>query len=299
MASDSSDPRRDLTADPDDPAAAARLYAEARRTAAEDHFAIIACINGNLEALEAVFADIDRRAIPRIVCLGDIVGIGPNPVECVDLVFERCDWTLQGINDENLFGDDQTGMRDRQTEMIYQKFRPRWFSGRVERERLERLRQLPANATERGRQFAWGTWSDRYEEHRVIGSYERPRSENTQFYIWHDFAAIDHVLFCAGAGKPGSYQRVGVSEGESETLRSLTSADRPTLVLDRSVKTIVEVGSVGHPRDEDSRPCYVEVLGEFVKWHRVDYDIDKTLRKIRASKLDDPDWWVERLRKGI
>ncbi len=47
--------------------------------------AIISDIHGNLEALEAVLADIDRRGIKDIVCLGDVVGYGASPADCLDL----------------------------------------------------------------------------------------------------------------------------------------------------------------------------------------------------------------------
>ena len=61
--------------------------------------AIISDIHSNAEALRAVLADIDRRGVDRIICLGDIIGYGPNPLECLDLVEERCEWSLMGNHD--------------------------------------------------------------------------------------------------------------------------------------------------------------------------------------------------------
>ena len=52
--------------------------------------AVISDIHGNAEALKRVLEDIEKRGIKRIVCLGDIVGYGPEPLACVDLVRERC-----------------------------------------------------------------------------------------------------------------------------------------------------------------------------------------------------------------
>ena len=49
-------------------------------------FAIVSDIHGNLEAFTAVLGEIERRGIQHVVCLGDIVGYGPNPMECLDLV---------------------------------------------------------------------------------------------------------------------------------------------------------------------------------------------------------------------
>ena len=62
--------------------------------AAPGPLAIISDIHANMEALVAVMADIDARAIKRIICLGDVVGYGPNPLECMDLVMRRCEFSL-------------------------------------------------------------------------------------------------------------------------------------------------------------------------------------------------------------
>ena len=65
--------------------------------------AIISDLHANLEALEAVLGDIDQRGIKRIICLGDIVGYGPNPKECLDLVVDRCEVTVCGNHDQAVF----------------------------------------------------------------------------------------------------------------------------------------------------------------------------------------------------
>ena len=61
--------------------------------------AVLSDIHGNAVALKAVLADIEKREIDQIVCLGDIIGYGPDPLECVDLVQEKCDWALMGNHD--------------------------------------------------------------------------------------------------------------------------------------------------------------------------------------------------------
>ncbi|MHC4675560.1 MAG: metallophosphoesterase family protein, partial [Planctomycetota bacterium] len=62
-------------------------------------YAIISDIHSNLEALNSVLADIDARGIQRVVCLGDVVGYGPNPKECVDIVMDRCEFCICGNHD--------------------------------------------------------------------------------------------------------------------------------------------------------------------------------------------------------
>ena len=61
--------------------------------------AVISDVHANLEALQVVLEHIDGQGVDRIICLGDILGYGPSPVECVDLIAERCDWSLMGNHD--------------------------------------------------------------------------------------------------------------------------------------------------------------------------------------------------------
>ena len=62
-------------------------------------FAFISDIHANLEALEAVLKDIENKKVDEIICLGDIVGYGANPNECVELVSRNCPITLLGNHD--------------------------------------------------------------------------------------------------------------------------------------------------------------------------------------------------------
>jgi hypothetical protein len=68
--------------------------------------ALISDIHGNLQALEAVIADFRERGITECVCLGDIVGYGGNPVECLERVREVCQHSLLGNHDAFASSDD-------------------------------------------------------------------------------------------------------------------------------------------------------------------------------------------------
>src|SRR5260370_41511441 len=74
-------------------------------------WAILSDIHSNLEALQAVLADVDAQApVERVLCLGDTVGYGPNPLECLDLVRRRCDVALLGNHDQaGLFDPEDFG----------------------------------------------------------------------------------------------------------------------------------------------------------------------------------------------
>ncbi|MDA0836943.1 MAG: metallophosphoesterase, partial [Planctomycetota bacterium] len=58
--------------------------------------AIVSDIHGNLEALTTVLEDIEKQEVDEILCLGDVVGYGPNPIECLDLAMEHFKWVLCG-----------------------------------------------------------------------------------------------------------------------------------------------------------------------------------------------------------
>src|ERR1700710_1448640 len=74
--------------------------------------AVISDIHGNLEALRAVLADIKTRHVDEIVCLGDVVGYGPNPVECVSIIRKACRWSLCGNHDAALFMTHALGFNE-------------------------------------------------------------------------------------------------------------------------------------------------------------------------------------------
>lgn len=65
-----------------------------------DKIAVISDIHGNLPALEAVLADIQQRDIHRIICLGDLVGKGPDSSKAIDIIKEKCEVTVMGNWDD-------------------------------------------------------------------------------------------------------------------------------------------------------------------------------------------------------
>ena len=63
---------------------------------------IISDVHGNLLALKSVLAELDAAGIDRLVCLGDVVGYGPDPIECLDLIFERDPLMVAGNHEDAL-----------------------------------------------------------------------------------------------------------------------------------------------------------------------------------------------------
>lgn len=73
--------------------------------------ALISDVHGNLPALEAVLADIPGD-VDKTICLGDIVGYGPYPLECARKTFQHCDIVLQGNHDRELTAPADSGSND-------------------------------------------------------------------------------------------------------------------------------------------------------------------------------------------
>ena len=239
-------------------------------------FAVISDIHGNLEALQAVLRRIQELSISEIVCLGDIVGYGPNPLECTDLVAKHCHLKVMGNHDfgvlyepanfnvgaeQACFWTRQQLLSDAQKE--YRRARTRF------------LGSAPAKISRDNMNFAHGS------PRRPINEYIFPDDvySNTNklvsiFERMDSFCFVGHTHF-AGVflPDPDFY-----SPAELDHHFDLDSAER----------AIINVGSVGQPRDRDPRAAFVTVNETEVKFMRVEYDIQLVADKIRAiDQLDD------------
>lgn len=252
-------------------------------------FAVISDIHANLEALDAVLADIARRGIVSIYCLGDVLGYGPNPRECLDRAF---DWHLTLLGNHDLAAMfDPDGF----AESAYRAIT--WHRARLE------STDEPRAARER----RWNFLAERPRSHRfgeflfVHGSPRNPLNEYLfpeDIYNQRKMARIgdlmDRYCFCGHTHVPGVF----VPSGDgADAWDYFAPVEVHHFWRFDGRKTILNVGSVGQPRDGDSRACYVTVEGWDVNWHRVPYDVDATVAKI----YDVPDldnFLGDRLREG-
>lgn len=237
-------------------------------------FAIISDIHSNYEALLAVADDIEKQdgKIERIVCLGDIVGYGPNPCECVDMVMD-CDVTILGNHDQGALFD------------------PEGFNSGAERAIFWTRRQLE-NAHDPMAEARWEFLGDRPRSHKegdylfVHGSARNPLNE----YVFPEdvynprkmekiFQVVDRYCFQGHTHVPGVF---------TENLQFLSPTDLNGRYKLDGRKTLINVGSVGQPRDLDPRACYVLLDDDTIIYRRVEYDAQKTREKIHAIPELDP-----------
>jgi len=246
--------------------------------------AILSDIHSNLEALQAVLEDVREQGVDRIYCLGDIVGYGPNPRECIDLVM-GFPVVLLGNHDQAAIFDPEgfnTGAlrailwtrRQLEEDPNRQRAMQRW----------EFLGELPRKHIENGIIYVHGSVRN------PLNEYVFPEDVYNQRKMEKIFALVERYCFQGHTHVPGIFtERLEYYHPEE-----INNEYR----LDNS-KALINVGSVGQPRDNDWRACYVlfDEKERLVRFRRVPYDVEETIRKIHEiEELDD--YLGDRLREG-
>jgi predicted phosphodiesterase len=243
-------------------------------------YALISDIHGNLEALRAVLADIDARGVETIYCLGDVVGYGPEPLACVDLIMERTAATVRGNHEEALFSGAY-GFHLRAQEAIEwtrEQLQPGFFSGLAVKRRWSWLTSLP-------RTYAVGP------DLLVHGS---PRDPVSEYLMAQDlpyypekyaevFELTGRIVFAGHSHLP-----VLITD-QHEAFTPEELGGRWSFPERCEAKALVNVGSVGQPRDGNPEACYVVVSEDAagrptVEWRRVPYD-----HRLTKAKIDQVD----------
>ncbi|MHC4622511.1 MAG: metallophosphoesterase family protein [Planctomycetota bacterium] len=256
-------------------------------------FAVISDVHSNLEALTTVLADIEKRGIKTIYCLGDVVGYGPDPQECLDLIIEKTKWCVLGNHDYAVFyeptnfnyGAEQASFWTRtvlEKEQAAESRNRRWgFLGE-----LPMRRTLKAKLGVNAAIIEFIHASPR----RPINEYIFPDDVYTNpLKVRLLFERVRHVCFVGHTHLPGVF----LDEPDFYLPEELGNVYP---VVDKE-KAIINIGSVGQPRDKDNRASYVYVDDNEVHFVRLEYDFKTTAEKIMAvEQLDD--FQAERLREG-
>jgi diadenosine tetraphosphatase ApaH/serine/threonine PP2A family protein phosphatase len=250
--------------------------------------ALISDIHSNLEAFQAVLEDIKQQNVEEIYCLGDVVGYGPNPCECIDLVMQ-CKLVLLGNHDQGAMFD------------------PDGFNGPAERAIFwTRAKLEEVSDNRKQRDLRWEFLAERprlFKENNVLYVHGSARNPLNEYVFPEDiynqrkmdriYAMVERYCFQGHTHVPGIF-----IESPNEDTYQFHAPDEIDYVFQLDGrKTLCNVGSVGQPRDGDWRACYVLFDGESIRFRRVEYDIDTTVKKI----YDIPDlenFLGDRLRDG-
>ncbi len=243
--------------------------------------AIISDIHGNLEAFESVLADIEDLDINEIYCLGDIVGYGPNPRECVDLA-TKCDICLLGNHDQGALFDPE-GFNAGAERAIFWTRQMLESGNRSDKERRwEFLCDLPRVRRESNILYVHGS------ARNPLNEYVFPEDIYNQRKIERIFALVEKDCFQGHTHIPGIF---------TEDLNFLAPEEIDFEYKLDDKKHLINVGSVGQPRNGVCQSSYVVLDDDCLKFRRVDYDVEKTAQKIYTiPELDN--FLGDRLRDG-
>ncbi len=228
-------------------------------------YGIISDIHSNIEALRAVIEMLRENSIDTIVCLGDIVGYGADPGECIDEVAQQVDFSLLGNHDSAVIGWENT---DRFNQMARTAIS--WTIDRLGARQLEYLRNLEYTGYIGDAAFCAHASPQKPESWRYIASHKGVKEQ---------FRAFEsQVCFVGHTHNPLIYE---FQNGNIDTSR------KEICKLSKNTKYIINAGSVGQPRDKDPRACYL-VYDEderIVETRRVPYDIGAARDKILQARL--------------
>ncbi len=236
-----------------------------------DKIAVISDIHGNLPALEAVLADIQQRDIHRIICLGDLVGKGPDSSKAIDIIKEKCEVTVMGNWDDFI-------TKPAEFEAL------KWHQEKLSSNQEAYLKELPFSV-----------------EFMMSGKLIRmfhasPRSLYDRIQPWDSlekrlslFANTEYTENIKGSREPdvicyGDVHNAFIQHIKGKTLCNVGSVGNP-LDLPQASYLILE------GKDQDESPSAFSI--QFV---RIPYDIEKAIELARAVEMPDFEPYVQELK---
>jgi len=238
-------------------------------------YGILGDIHANLEALEAVLEDMEKQGVKRFVSVGDLVGYGANPIECIDIVRGRLKAVVTAGNHDFAAVD---------------KLNIDFFNAYARESALWTRKTLPEEHKTYIRSLKLVEYCDNFTVvHSTLYSPELFEYIQTSYDAHLSFEQQTTPLSFMGH----SHVPVNFFKRKNVSFNMDTEVK-----LDENTKIMVNVGSIGQPRDENpDAVCVVYDSDEsLIRVNRVRYDVEKAARKIVSSGL--PEILAERLKYG-
>ncbi len=280
--------------------------------------ALISDIHSNLEALCAVFNDIDSLAVEDILCLGDIVGYGGAPASCIDHIMKRARFSLMGNHDYALINNTkgfnplaaemiehtrkQLKPKENNLEALPETLEPHYYTCSCKEERPHCMvmdhtpgsrwdfeKSLKQKVVEGTITYVHGSPLDPVMEYVYPNLFERLWNPDRLEQL---FEEVSWLCFCG-------HTHIPCVIASDMSCVYPWERDYEPVSLDPNLKYIINLGSVGQPRDRDTRSSYV-VLDEdnrTVSWRRVSYNIDAAMERI-VGLCGRENWCSARLMLG-
>ncbi|UCG77957.1 MAG: metallophosphoesterase family protein [Nitrospirota bacterium] len=238
--------------------------------------AIISDVHSNLEALGSVLKDIARRKIEKIVFTGDAVGYGPDPDECIKLIRKVSSVSLMGNHDMAVI---EPGHLD-----YFNQFARKaaiWTKDNISPTSLRSLKAFKMTG--------------QLKKDSIFLVHSTPRDPSAWNYLYNmddvdtNFYYFSHRICMVGHSHI-PFIAEQLPSGEIVLHKS-------SVKINSDNRYIVNVGSVGQPRDGDPRSCYTIIKNNTIQIIRVKYKIEKTQEKMLQADLPSP--LIERLSRGV
>ncbi|QDT63283.1 metallophosphoesterase family protein [Calycomorphotria hydatis] len=227
--------------------------------------AFISDIHGNLEALQAVVDDIKSQQIEEIYCFGDIIGYGPNPAECIDMVMDLCSLVLLGNHDQAALFDPEGFNAGAERAIFWTRSVLENARGAEAERRWEFLGELPRMRKVDDYLFVHGS------ARNPLNEYVFPEDIYNQRKMEKIFSLVDRYCFQGHTHIPGVFTEDYDFVAPEETDFNYKLPDH---------KMLVNIGSVGQPRNGDPRAQYVVLNETSITFKRIDYPVEVTRKKI-------------------
>jgi diadenosine tetraphosphatase ApaH/serine/threonine PP2A family protein phosphatase len=236
--------------------------------------AVVSDVHAKLHALDAVLAEVDAAGVDELWCLGDCVGYGPRPNECVALLRERAAVCLAGNHDLVVLGKIPSGAFVGEAAAA-----AAWTRGILEEAERAFLDSLVPTATREGAELFHGSARDPVWDYVLSDAAAR-----------RTFAATSAPLVLVGHSHV-ALRFAPAAEGQL--------APAGTRVELGTGRLLLNPGSVGQPRDGDPRAAWLEIdnASGWATFRRTDYPVERTQAELRERGL--PEALAERLEHGV
>ncbi len=249
--------------------------------------AIISDLHGNVPALDTALSDARRRGVARYVCLGDVVGYGARPRACLDVVMRLCVQNPEPLEDGSELAGGLCLLGNHEYALLHtaEDFNPRaraaiewtkedlWRGDDAEKSKAywNFISGLSPRMNDGFAMFAHGSPRDPVREYML------PRDIHDEEKLRANFECMDApVCFVGHSHVPAVYYE------DRRFFQPLgTQGPYDLGDLDKA-RAIVNVGSIGQPRDGDPRLCYALFDGQYLTFVRLEYDLERAQADIRS-----------------
>lgn len=241
---------------------------------------IIGDIHANLESLKETLRFLEEK-VEKIIVVGDVIGYGPNPSECIDIIEEKAEIILMGNHEKGIIDNDYSRFKK------IAEISLKWTKEQLNHEQLERIKNWPEKVEIDDMIFVHGAVSSPFFKYIF-------RKED----CIEEFTLLNKkVCFIGHTHIPGGFRKKGGEEKIEQLYCDFSG--KLEVSLENNYFYIINVGSVGQPRDGFPFSCVSIYDTEIKKFnlYRIEYPCEITAKKIIEKKL--PSTLAERIKRGI